>query len=524
MERLSFISGSSANEEEEEEDEEDDEDPLAGLLPPPPLPPKPAILLNQQPRLVEAAQAQPREATPMIHGPSPHYPAAAAIAAVPDVKQHAVAHSSFLHGQQHRQIWTREPHQLQANAGEDSDGEHDGQFEAAVNVNTVRRRAKRERNRTTGAIVVTTSPKTETTAVIEDAAIKARTKARSKSRSPGRSIDDQQQTSRHPAGGGIIVGAPRGGGRGCAVHARGQSPDNISESSASFHENELVSRHSHHPHHGHHHQPRHHGGHHQHQHGGHHLRHVQPHQGSSSSSSSVPPPTHVSHASTASAASVRLQQFSNRDSVRDSWISSGGSANIVHATVSSGGTSDASNKSLPSSSAGGGPSRGHGRIASVSKLSQPQSESNTPHLYTRSVAAARHHGGSKGSLVGPAAASVSASLTSQPTTLPRSARRVQSATVVPQVPPQAHIYTKHQHQRPAYPSRSVSRESGSSSSRTVSRSGSRSGLRGASGSRSGSSTALQRQCTATEGKAQFWHVSMPAVRDTLKKNTPYTAR
>jgi hypothetical protein len=50
MERLSFISGSSANEDEDgsEDDEDEEEDPMAVLLPPPPLPPKPSILLNQQ--------------------------------------------------------------------------------------------------------------------------------------------------------------------------------------------------------------------------------------------------------------------------------------------------------------------------------------------------------------------------------------------------------------------------------------------------------------------------------------------
>lgn len=57
MERLSFISGSSANEEddleEDEDEEEEEEDPMAVLLPPPPpLPPKPPVLLNQQPRLM----------------------------------------------------------------------------------------------------------------------------------------------------------------------------------------------------------------------------------------------------------------------------------------------------------------------------------------------------------------------------------------------------------------------------------------------------------------------------------------
>ena len=82
MERLSFISGSSANEDEDEDDEEEasedlEEDPMAVLLPPPPLPPKPPILMNQLPRgsfvpgagppISNAMDLKQREATPMIH-------------------------------------------------------------------------------------------------------------------------------------------------------------------------------------------------------------------------------------------------------------------------------------------------------------------------------------------------------------------------------------------------------------------------------------------------------------------------
>ena len=123
-------------------------------------------------------------------------------------------------------------------------------------------------------------------------------------------------------------------------NSRGNSPDNISESSASFHENELI-------------QPT-------------HFRPHHPgvgsiHQGSSSSSASNNP---------------WMPQYANRDSVRESWISSGSSDHPyhkdqhyhyqnqhyhyqnqhqrVHPPVSSGGTSDASNKSLASSGGGGG--------------------------------------------------------------------------------------------------------------------------------------------------------------------------
>lgn len=140
--------------------------------------------------------------------------------------------------------------------------------------------------------------------------------------------------------------------RPCSLHAsRGNSPDNISESSASFHENELIqtpqppsmppppmptmlSQGQ---------QPHLYGG----------------HQGSSSSSSSVVPPS--------------SWMYANRDSVRESWFSSGSSLDHHHLQqqqqqhhvlyhhhghhrqrpqpqVSSGGTSDASNKSIASSS------------------------------------------------------------------------------------------------------------------------------------------------------------------------------
>ena len=103
MERLSFISGSSANEDEDDEDDEDEEeDPMAVLLPPPPLPPKPSILLSQQPRLTRAEAK--REASPMIYMTSyrPHY--------------------------------------------------------EEIDLSTVRRKAKRERNRTTSAIVESLPP------------------------------------------------------------------------------------------------------------------------------------------------------------------------------------------------------------------------------------------------------------------------------------------------------------------------------------------------------------------------------
>ena len=289
-------------------------------------------------------------------------------------------------------------------------------------------------------------------------------KSRSKSRSPGRSIESSSggRTKSHQS-------------------SRGNSPDNISESSASFHENELI-------------QP----------------AHFRPlphqsvgsiHQGSSSSSASNNP---------------WMPQYANRDSVRESWISSGSSDHpyLVHhqyhhhyhhqkvPQVSSGGTSDASNKSLASSGGGGGGGGGHQTLVQRSLHGQP----------SRMAAGTMP----KGTKV------VSTSMA----TLPRSAKAGNH--------PHKHVHHHHHHHQPRHQqppnqqslmasggammggvgigpggiihphhhhaARSGSRESGSSSSRTVSRSGSRSAL-SKSGSRSGSSSALQRARPATpEGK------------------------
>ena len=148
-------------------------------------------------------------------------------------------------------------------------------------------------------------------------------KSRSKSRSPGRPIE---------AGGRPTIPTTNVASKSQHPNSRGNSPDNISESSASFHENELI-------------QPT-------------HFRPHHPgvgsiHQGSSSSSASNNP---------------WMPQYANRDSVRESWISSGSSDHHpyhihhyhyqnqhqrVPPPVSSGGTSDASNKSLASSGGGG---------------------------------------------------------------------------------------------------------------------------------------------------------------------------
>ena len=428
MERLSFISGSSANEEDEEDlDDEDDEDPMAAFLPPPPLPPKPAVLLNQQPRnsggggggilnnpLAVATSEVKRELTPMVYN-----------------KHH---------------FWMPEASDLEQ-------------------IGTVRRKAKRDRNRTE-AVVSKEATSISASAMVEKSSSRGSSsastlsKSRSKSRSPGRSIESNRSSASRPLP--------------CSHHAsssRGNSPDNISESSASFHENELIQQH----------QPQ----------AGPtascaaastassaqiqaHFRPQQGHttQGSSSSSSSmVPAPPIPQSAAHPHSAFI----YANRDSVRESWISSGSSdhpppqvyyrrqqvQNNPHPSqlkaggqpVSSGGTSDASNKSISS----GGASHFH-------RQKQPSSKAEI------SMVGGSHY----------AKAPVKVSSM----TLPRAANTKQSSSSSCLRHSQQKLQ-QHQQQH----SRSISRESGSSSSRTVSRSGSRSaGL--LPQSRSGSSSAL----------------------------------
>ena len=407
MERLSFISGSSANEEDDEEEEEDldddEEDPMAALLPPPPLPPKPAVLLNQQPRNSGILQN----------------PGSSQVASVPP--EHKRELTPMVYSKHH--FWMPETSDLEQ-------------------IGTVRRKAKRDRNRTD--IVSNPAAASEVSAsVVSSSAIveKSRgsststlSKSRSKSRSPGRSIE----ANRRPGP--------------CSLHAsRGNSPDNISESSASFHENELIQQHQPPP-----------------------ASavptassaqiqaHFRPQQGSSSSSSSVVPQSAF--------------MYANRDSVRESWISSGSSDHpqvyyrrqqvqpqppMRPGQVSSGGTSDASNKSI--SSGGGG---GHFQR-------QKQHPSSGP-----------------GGHYAKAPVKVSSM------TLPRAANSQQPPTCLRHS--QQKLQQHHQHQQH---SRSISRESGSSSSRGQSRSGSRSaGL--LPQSRSGSSSALAYPSRSRSGTPQ----------------------
>ena len=216
MERLSFISGSSANEDEEEDEEDEDleEDPMAILLPPPPLPPKPPILMNQLPRgvpggtvsgggpLSHHADLKQREATPIIHATSPYTSG----------------------GPGNRTMYHYE----------DSE------------VGTVRRKAKRERNRTTSSALpasgldkskqeqisqqqVQPSSASSQPPIISEVVKGHRSstsKSRSKSRSPGRTIEG-------PSG---SASASAGSARSSrSLHAsRGNSPDNISGKHCQF--------------------------------------------------------------------------------------------------------------------------------------------------------------------------------------------------------------------------------------------------------------------------------------------------
>ncbi|XP_059080796.1 uncharacterized protein LOC131878708 isoform X1 [Tigriopus californicus] len=173
QERLSFISGSSNNEEEGDEDEDENQDEEEGGEPSfpalPPLPPTPKDLPSQSSPFTFAQEASLDQ-------------------------------------------W---------GSGEDSETT----FNTA---GTVRRKNKRERNRTT---VVEQQN--------EPCCRHNRSKSRSKSRSPGRTIDTAIVIVHHRR-----TAAPGTGSRGSSSRvggSRGTSPDNISESSVSFHENELGS-------------------------------------------------------------------------------------------------------------------------------------------------------------------------------------------------------------------------------------------------------------------------------------------
>lgn len=236
QERLSFISGSSNN----VSNDDDDPNSFPPLPPLPPTPPpKPNNLLHQASRNCNQASS------PLVHDASLDH-------------------------------W---------GSGEESDNA------ATDRVGTVKRKNKRERNRTTTVIENYDVPCQQ----------HQRSKSRSKSRSPGREIDRQTaQTSTSAAA--IVIVHHHMSSRACShtASSRGASPDDISESSISFHENE--------------------------------LRHRKPEPPSSSSSvnpakQQVIPnnnprvPRVCEHPRDGDVPFMAL--FANRDSVRESWISSG---------------------------------------------------------------------------------------------------------------------------------------------------------------------------------------------------------
>ena len=339
-------------------------------------------------------------------------------------------------------------------------------------------------------------------------------KSRSKSRSPGRPIEEDRSVGglRSSVGGGSVHA-----GHGRTSSSHGNSPDNISESSASFHENEFIppvvpphfrvvpsSSHPRHPH---------------------HSTNVVPmvHQGSSSSSASA---ANIS----VSANNPWMPQYANRDSVRESWISSGSSevhpyhvhsryqhqqhyhqhhqrVHVPVAQVSSEGTSDASNKSLASSGGGGGGIRTHDlQSTSIHHQTLIQRPMHPQQQQQSQITSKMTGTLPRGTKV----------VTSSSMTLPRSSKAMAAVTGPP--PTHKNMYQS----RPAGPvlpppaaqppvqaagmrssAAGGSRESGSSSSRTVSRSGSRCAL-SKSGSRSGSSSALQKARPGTpEGNFSY---------------------
>lgn len=178
QERLSFISGSSNNEEDEEDEEDENED--------------------------EVEEEEEEEAQPSFPALPP----------LPPTPKDLPSQSSPF-------TFAQEASLDQWGSGEDSETT----FSTA---GTVRRKNKRERNRTT----VVEQPN-------EPCCRHNRSKSRSKSRSPGRTIDTAIVIVHHRR-----TNVPGTGARGSTSRvggSRGTSPDNISESSVSFHENELGS-------------------------------------------------------------------------------------------------------------------------------------------------------------------------------------------------------------------------------------------------------------------------------------------
>ena len=298
MERMSFMSGSSANEEDEDEMFDDKDNSLAATLPPPPPPPlKSSLHLSQPYRCRSNRDIRDLSASPNVVFES------------------------------YRPAGVNTPSHRQWLSAEDSDGVD------VTSGGTVRRKAKRERNKTTTGVITATakdaielnnsasvSPACSAPNVNKSNSFKRSKPVRSKCPvdlnppTPPPPVPPHQHYYKSHT---VLEGPVRPSGLSSHHVGRLASPDQFSESSASFHENEFVSHDQpqtkrnqaagnvtaevhHHP------QLQHHHHHHnmqqqqqqqqqQHQRRAHHQQRRTP-----------PPP-----------------QFSNRDSVRESWMSSG---------------------------------------------------------------------------------------------------------------------------------------------------------------------------------------------------------
>jgi hypothetical protein len=221
MERMSFMSGSSANDDDEEEEMFDEKDnSLAAMLPPPPPPPMKSSLHLGQPSYA-CRNSRDLNVSPTV------YESYRPVTSV-----------------------TLQRHWL---SGEDSDG---GDVTSA---GTVRRKAKRERNKTTTGVLVTkdfdglevlnsasVSPACSAPNVNKSNSFKRAKPARSKCPSeappptPPPPVPPHQNYYKTPT---VLEGPARPAVLTGRSVGRLASPDQFSESSASFHENEFAGGH-----------------------------------------------------------------------------------------------------------------------------------------------------------------------------------------------------------------------------------------------------------------------------------------
>ena len=456
MERMSFMSGSSANEEEEEEmyDEKD----CMGLPPPPPPPNKLPSLHLAQPYQCRGN----RELTPNVHDLSPNSNVYESY--------RPVSSSGGSCGMLNRQ-WV---------SAEDSDGAD------VTSAGTVRRKAKRERNKTTTGVM--------TTKESSDAIIKEVNNSASASVSPSRVANNNKNNSfkrakparnKYPVESNfpnpptppppvpphqiyykshtVLEGSNRPGGLSSHHVGRLASPDQFSESSASFHENEFIAQEP---------QP----------------QPVQQHQKRVQQQAAMPPRGNDNSVTAEVHQYLHQQrrnhqqrrrtppppQFSNRDSVRESWMSSGsecqGSSGSPYGGSGGANTDDPKGQHHHHHVAHHHYLQHHQQQQQQQQQQQPRSALDWHSAPTNMSRVNRSHrdllqGGQQ-----PQFAKLVSPLTSS-TTLPRPSRSVGNlASHTPGATPSPPVT---QPSRPVVhyntSSRSLSRESGSSSSRAGSR-------------------------------------------------------